>query len=58
METQLAFIMTLGDSTEGLHDQLGHILGLTAVLVFCGFISGSLIINIISWIWHLKHCIS
>ena len=46
--------MQLDDSTEGLqslHGQFGHILissGTTAVLVFCGFVSGSVIINVIS----------
>ena len=37
MEIQLAFIIQLGDSIEGLHGLFGHILislGATAVLVF------------------------
>ena len=49
--------MQLSDSTEGLNGQFGHIiisLGIIAVLVFCGFVSGSLIINIISWMCALK----
>ena len=52
--------MQLDDSTEGLqslHGQFGHILissGTTAVLVFCGFVSGSVIINVISWTRVLK----
>ena len=50
MEIQLALIMQLSDSTEGLHGLFGHIpisLGATAVLVFCGFVSESVIINVI-----------
>ena len=49
--------MQLSDSTEGLHGRFGHIpisSGITAVLVFCGFISGSVIINVISWMCMLK----
>ena len=57
MEIQLALIMQLSDSTEGLHGLFGHIpisSGATAVLVFCGFVSGSVIINVISWTRMLK----
>ena len=49
--------MQLSDSTEGLHGQFGHIpisSGSTAVLVLCGFASGSVIINVISWMCVLK----
>ena len=52
MEIQLVLIMQLSSSTEGLHGRFWHILirsGATAVLVFCGFAPGSVIINIISW---------
>ena len=64
MEIQLALIMQLSDSTKGLHGWFGNIpisSGATAVLVFCGFVSGSVIINVISWMrvfkpW-LNHCI-
>ena len=44
--------MQLSDSTEGLYGRFGHIpisSGATAVLVFCSFVSGSVIINVISW---------
>ena len=57
MENQLAFIIQPDDSTEGLHGRFGHILissEATAVLVFCGFVSGSVIINVISWTRALK----
>ena len=57
MEIQLALIMQLSDSTEGLHGRFGHILissGATAVLVFCCFVSGNVIINVISWTRVLK----
>ena len=43
------FKMQLSDSTEGLHGRFGHIpisSGSTAVLVFCGFVFGSVIINV------------
>ena len=58
---QLALIMQLSDSTEGLHGWFGHIpisSGATAVLVFCGFVSGSVIINVISWTRVLKPCLN
>ena len=45
------FVIQWCDSTEGLHGPLGHIpvsSGATAVLVFCGFALGSVIINVIS----------
>ena len=61
MEIQLTLIMQLSDSTEGLHGRFGHILissGATAVLVFCGFVSGSIIINVISWMHVLKPCLN
>ena len=51
MEIQLALIMQLSDTTEGLHGSFGHIpisLGATAVLLFYGFAYGNVIINIIS----------
>ena len=64
MEIQLAFIILLSDSTEGLHSRFGHILissGTTAFLVLCGFVSGNDIMNIIGCTclqcWHIKHCI-
>ena len=58
MEIQLALIMQLSDSTEGLHGLFGHIpisSGATAVLVFCGFVS---VINVISWTHVLKPCLN
>ena len=64
MEIKLALIIQLSDTTEGLHGWFVHIpisSGATAVLVFCGFVSGSVIINVISWIRVIKpslnHCI-
>ena len=60
MEIQLAFIVQLSDSTEGLHGQFGHILissGATAVLVFCGFVSRSNHKRHKLDAYALKHCI-
>ena len=61
MEIQLALIMQLSDSTEGWHGRFGHIpisSGAIAVLVFCGFVPGSVIINVISWTRVLKPCLN
>ena len=61
MEIQLALIMQLSDSTDGWHGRFRHILissGATAVLVFCGFIPGSVIINVINWTHVLKSCLN
>ena len=57
MKIQLAFIIQLGDNTEGLHGSFGHILislGATAILVFCSFVSGSVIISVMSRMRALK----
>ena len=61
MEIQFALIMQLSDSTEGWHGRFGHIpisSGATAFLVFCGFVPGSVIINVISWTCVLKPCLN